>query len=81
MRYVPSPGAAIRKPFLDPDIVVVRGCWDYRERLDEFIAWVDGLVEHDSLAAMEFELIEPELGLADVPEAAKTFSLANEGCL
>ena len=41
-------------------------------------ARVDGLVEHDRLSLMELELIEPELGLAEVPEAATTFALAIE---
>ena len=37
-------------------------------------ARVDGLIDDDSLTLMELELIEPDLGFAEVPDAAKTFA-------
>ena len=36
-------------------------------------ARVDGLVENDRLTLMELEVIEPDLGFAEVPDAAETF--------
>ncbi len=37
-------------------------------------ARVDGIVEDDRLTVMELELIEPDLGFAQVPEAAEKFA-------
>jgi hypothetical protein len=36
-------------------------------------ARVDGLVKDEQFVLMELELIEPELGFREVPEAAMTF--------
>lgn len=32
------------------DLVVVRSCWDYHDRLDEFLAWAEGVAATTSLA-------------------------------
>ena len=44
-------------------------------------ARVDGMIDKDSLTVMELELIEPDLGFAEVPDAAETFARHIEATL